>query len=186
MGRMRNGSIGMPKAKKKKVVHFEEPQEVDIEKGELAGDRDPTPSSPPPYLPPPEREAAPSSPGAAAVSGLRAEKRKAVQVEAEAHRLHAAALSAWELSERLLDAQMRQVSRAMKQKGYSDAYWRPRLDKKEEKWWVARLNAAEKLTDVAMCTARRLAVELALEKAKIRSIRRRLRRRHVFGVMRWL
>ena len=30
MGRMRKGSIGMPKAKKKKVMHFEEPQEVEL------------------------------------------------------------------------------------------------------------------------------------------------------------
>ena len=101
MGRMRKGSIGMPKAKKKKVMHFEEPQEVEVDE---AGDRDPTPSSPPapPHLPPPEREAAPSSPGAADVSGLRAEKREAVQAEADAYRLHAAAHSARELSERLL------------------------------------------------------------------------------------
>ena len=180
---MRKGSIGMPKAKKKKVMHFEEPQEVEVDE---AGDRDPTPSSPPPHLPPPEREAAPSSPGAADVSGLRAEKREAVQAEADAYRLHAAARSARELSERLLDAQMRKASCAMKQKGYSDAYWRPRLGKAEERWWVARLEAAEKLRDVAVCTARRLAVDLALERAKIRSIRRRLRRRHVFGLMRWL
>ena len=183
MGRMRKGSIGMPKAKKKKVVRFEEPQEVEVDE---AGDRDPTPSSPPPHLPPSEREAAPRSPGAADVSGLRAEKRKAVQAEAEAYRLHAAARSACELRERLMDAQMRKVSRAMKQKGYSDAYWSPRLSKAEERWWVARLKAAEQLRDVAVCTARRLGVELALERAKIRSIRRRLRRRHVFGLMRWL
>ena len=71
----------------------------------------------------------------------------------------------------------------MKQKGYSDAYWRPRLGKAEERWWVARLEAAEKLRDVAVCTARRLAVDLSLERAKIRSIRRRLRRRHVFGLI---
>jgi hypothetical protein len=43
---MRKGSIGMPKAKKKKVVRFEEPQEVEVDE---AGDRDPTPSSPPPH-----------------------------------------------------------------------------------------------------------------------------------------
>ena len=178
---MRKGSIGMPKAKKK-VVHFEEPQEVEVDE---AGDRDPTPSSPPPHLPPPEREAAPSSPGAADVSGLRAKKRKAVQAEEVAYRLHAAARSACELSGRLLDAQMRQVWRAMKQKGYRDAYWRPRLDKAYEKWWGARLKSEEKLSYVAVCTARRLAVDLALERAKIRSIRRRLRRRHVFGLMRW-
>jgi hypothetical protein len=109
-----------------------------------------------------------------------------VQAEAEAYRLHAAARSACELRERLMDAQMRKVSRAMKQKGYSDAYWSPRLSKAEERWWVARLKAAEQLRDVAVCTARRLGVELALERAKIRSIRRRLRRRHVFGLMRWL
>ena len=100
---MRKGSIGMPKAKKK-VVHFEEPQEVEVDE---AGDRDPTPSSPPPHLPPPEREAAPSSPGAAVVSWFRAKKRKAVQAEEVAYRLHAAARSACELSGRLLDAQMR-------------------------------------------------------------------------------
>ena len=35
MGLMRKGSIGMPKAKKKKVMHFEEPQEVEVDE---AGD----------------------------------------------------------------------------------------------------------------------------------------------------
>ena len=62
MGRLRKGSIGMPKAKKSKAVSFEEPQEG-------AGDCDPTPSSPPGRKAPAQDCEAPSSPGAAVVKG---------------------------------------------------------------------------------------------------------------------
>ena len=180
----------MPKAKKKKyAVGNEGDGQTQSPKGEQIAPPSSPPTSPAKCKAPLERGAAPSSPGAAAVSGLRAEKRKAVQAEAAAYRLLAAARNVFELKDRVLAALMRNVSRAMKQKGFSfyrDSYWARRLDTAQEKWWAARLKKEESLRDVAVCTARRLNAQLAIERAKIRSIRRRLRRRHVFGVMRWL
>jgi hypothetical protein len=94
----------MPKAKKKKyAVGNEGDGQTQSPKGEQIA---PPSCSSPPTSPakckaPLERGAAPSSPGAAAVSGLRAEKRKAVQAEAAAYRLLAAARNVFELKDRV-------------------------------------------------------------------------------------
>ena len=84
-----------------------------------------------------------ASPGALIQTYLRTERQKAARAEAEAARLLKAARTDFELKGRLLDAQMRKVSLALKQKGYRDSYWRPRLEKVQHNWMDGRLHVAE-------------------------------------------
>ena len=182
MGRLRKGSIGMPKAKKSKVVRFEERSE---EPQEGADDCDPTPSSPPSREAPEQDCAAPSSPGTAVVKACRGWLGAALQREKEAHKELTAAKKDEELQSRLFDYAMHRTERAMKEKGYRGSYWEPRLNKAEERWRVSQFKRAYADAKLAHCMVYTLEVKLMLKDAKLRAVQRRLRRRRVFGVLRW-
>ena len=172
----------MPKAKKKKVVRVEEPQEGEADE---AGEGDPTPSSPAPRPPASKAASPPASPSKAVLSalGLRVREAKSLRKEAEA-KLNAAGKE-FKLNDRLQDAMMDRIDRALKQKGYKDSYWRPRLEKVELRWWESRLKKVEAYAWLNLVEAAVQRTQLEVCRAKMRSIRRRLRKRRVFGLLRW-
>ena len=85
----------------------------------------------------------------------------------------------------MFDSVMHRTERAMKKKGYARSYWQPRLNKAEERWRVSQFKRAYADAKLAHCMVYTLEVKLMLKDAKLRAVQRRLRRRRVFGVLRW-
>ena len=80
---------------------------------------------------------------------------------------------------------MRRIGRSMKEKGYNGSKWERTLQLAEEKWVSSRLEAQVAFGNVAVCTARTLSWKLVMERAKMRSLKRRARRCRLFGLFQW-
>ena len=79
-----------------------------------------------------------------------------------------------QLAELLLTALTKKVWSAMKAKGFRDSYWRPRLNKAEEKWWQSRLAKANAREVHGLRIGATYAAILDEANVKMRSLRRRL------------
>ena len=147
--------------------------------------QDASPASPPRRADPEKLTAGCSSPGATQVASAKSAVRAAKRREKESEKAVEAAAREEQLAELLLTALTKKVWRAMKAKGFRDSYWRPRLNKAEEKWWQSRLAKANAREVHSLRIGATYAAMLDEANVKMRSLRRHLRRRHVFGLTRW-